>query len=482
MIKLAIFADLHLSESENACQYAAFRFAVDSIKANSPDAVVFLGDALCSGDIKAAERFLSAMEEIKLPKLFILGNSDIRTPQTRNDVKMLETEKQINVGGVKLLGLNSSDQTLSAQDKALLTAADGETIVFMHHPPKDMDCKELIESKIPSIKALVYGHLHETAVNGNLYSVQALDPDKAIGEPPCVTYMVIEDGKIDLQFDYFPFKPFEEIEKYIGLSCFDLDAIKFAAENGIKNIEMRPDFVEKSLDELQSVIEDWRKSGGKYLSLHLPDFGYADGVITGEKTFCKAIEAAKELGVNGVTVHVPKVEVGLMNGEIKNCLLNFICKEIQKLPETCAVGIENMHMTASEKADEHRRFGYTPPECTGFVDDINAVFGYERVGILLDVGHARNNSPYSQRYSLGEWYAQVGSATVGYHIHQVVIENGKFENHTAVKSLVDPLISFCGLAYCWNNGLVNKKPLFLEIRGGRSAYEPSVKCFIDFII
>jgi len=267
----------------------------------------------------------------------------------------------------------------------------------------------------------------------------------------------------------------EQIDEFLGLSCFkpEID-IPFAVENNIKNIELRPNAVYDDRESLIVHISEWRKKGGKYLSLHMPDFGY-DEAITGAKEWQDAVQCANELGVDGITVHVPKTSVCNMQTDVAKILVDFLIDNIKKLPKNCVVGIENMHMTAKEQPDSQRRFGYTPSECVQFIKMINAAFGFDRVGSLLDVGHARNNAPYSSIYPLGVWYSEVGRHTVAYHIHQIEMEGTHMENHMPVKSLFGPLISYCGFAYCWNKNIINRKPLFLEIRGGMEQYYLSVE-------
>ena len=482
-IKIALLADLHLPFIESASQYKALEFAVDSINRNMPDVVVGLGDMTACGDINAAEYFLNEMRKIDLPKLFILGNSDIRTKENIDKIKILQSEQELKVNKWTLLGINTADSRISEDDRKRLSSIDENTIVFMHHPPQDL-CKDstafmenLLENK--SYKACVYGHLHCFEQKGNMCCIQALDPDKAIGEPPCVTYMILEEGGISFEFDYFPCEIPNSIENYIGLSCFDWSRdIVFAAENNIKNIELRPGVIQCDSDLILEKMEYWRKKCGAYLSLHMPDYGYNKG-ITGLEDWKKAIKLANILKVNGVTVHVPKISLNDMERNVKEEVIAFMVNMIKQLPDNCAVGIENMHMTDSERPDLNRRYGYCPEECIALVEDINKEFGYERVGILLDVGHARNNAPYSQKYNLSSWYAIVGKKTVGYHIHQVLLKLNGMENHTAITNVFGPLISYCSFSYVWNHGEINRKPVFLEIRGGAEKYIPSIKSFLD---
>lgn len=482
MIKIAAIADIHLPYLCGTVQYEALEFAIESIKKNKVDAVVCLGDATANGDSDAAKFFIKRMGELDAVKLFVLGNSDLRTKETAEYINILQTDREIDLCDIRCIGIDTSKGEISLSDTELLKSSDKDTIVFMHHPYWDgmtPESMEIIKSFQVSgnYRALVHGHIHYFERKGNVYSIQALDPDKSIGEPPCVTYFVIEDEEIHTEFDYFPSKMPENMDEFLGLSCFipEID-IPVAIENGIKNIELRPNAVYDDRKRLLKLIKMWRSNGGKYLSLHMPDFGY-DGELIGEKEWMDALECASDLRVDGVTVHVPKVSLKAMKSGAEPILLQFISSNIRKLPAACKVGIENMHMTAAESDNDDRRFGYVPQECIYLMNKTNELFGFERVGLLLDVGHARNNVPFSEKYPVGVWYGEVGKHTIAYHIHQISKVEKGMENHTPITSLYGPLISYCGFSHCWNHGEINQGPLFLEIRGGYEEYIRSVKLF-----
>lgn len=67
---------------------------------------------------------------------------------------------------------------------------------------------------------------------------------------------------------------------------------------------------------------------------------------------------------------------------------------------------------------------------------------------------------------LGDWYTRVGSRITGYHIHQVRPheDTGKLTNHRDIKSLYDRAISYAGFLHAWSNRLINRAPLFVEVR------------------
>ena len=83
---------------------------------------------------------------------------------------------------------------------------------------------------------------------------------------------------------------------------------------------------------------------------------------------------------------------------------------------------------------------------------------------MLDIGHARNNAPFSSKYTLGKWYALVGKETVGYHLHQVVLSDGIMKNHYPIMDVYGPLISLSSFFWGWQTGSLCHAPMYLEIR------------------
>ena len=134
-----------------------------------------------------------------------------------------------------------------------------------------------------------------------------------------------------------------------------------------------------------------------------------------------------------------------------------------------------MHMTASESADKNRRFGYTPMECLRFMEEMRTVSRH-RVGINFDIGHARNNAPYSQTYPVGTWLSTVGEHIVGYHLHQVTHEDGVFENHMPITHPYGALISYASFFKYWEMGRIAKAPLIFEMRP-EGAYATTLATF-----
>jgi hypothetical protein len=139
------------------------------------------------------------------------------------------------------------------------------------------------------------------------------------------------------------------------------------------------------------------------------------------------------------------------------------------------IGVENMHMTEKETPDDTRRFGYIPEECIRFMKMLAGKCKH-KVGINFDIGHARNNAPYSKKYQISTWLSMVGKYAVGYHIHQVIPTESKFENHMQIEDVYGRLISYASFFRCWIDGKINKAPFVFEMRP-RDAYEKTLRTF-----
>lgn len=486
-MKAAVICDLHLSFDTKSVQYDVFEWAIKDINKNEVDVLLVAGDQTANGDIKAVDKYLEIINKVNCPVFSVLGNSDVRTKENIDYVHQLESPKVQCICEKYVYAINTSHGVLADEDKEVLLNSVNNCIVLMHHPISELNENDRVFmeewKENHNNSCIICGHLHKRIFDDKEFCVQALDPDKAIGEPPCITYFEFSENDIKSDFSYFPFEKAKDVNDYIGISCFNiLEDIDFAIEKQIKNIELRPEAINMDVKDAIIAIEKFRMSGGRYVSLHMPDIGIDEnGDFTPVEKWNLAVEFANNINVNGVTIHVPQVSVENMNqSSIFNKVVSFYCHYINKLPEDCVVGIENMHMTSKDKADDSRRFGYIPEECLLLINEINNKFAKNRVGMLLDVGHARNNPPFSQKYTISSWYYLVGKLTVGYHVHQVTINSdGSMNNHTVINNIFGPLISYCSFFYSWENDLINKCPVFMEIRGGIENYIPSIKSFAE---
>ena len=469
--------DLHLPFDKSAIQYQALGFAVDSIKKRSPDLIIFAGDAVCDGNKDNYNYFLDKFCNIDIPFLYIPGNSDLRDPNSISSVQKLASPALTAIGDTTIYALNDSDGIISEEQLHLIGNANGKSIVFMHHPfvalhPEYQKSMEAWRISHPDT-LVFHAHMHVFERHGNTISLPALDPDKSIGEEPCILYFDTDSQNIEK--DHFPCPIPNDFIDYLGVSCFRLSDIETAIKHKLKYLELRPGACKFDYSKLSELIEKWNAAGGIGLSIHLPDIEMKDGEPFSTPDYDQLINIGKSLNANRFTQHVPKISVEEADEKTLHAIADFICHKLDNFGTDLTIGIENMHMTAGEFPDSRRRYGYIPEECAHFAELLAKKIKH-KVGINFDIGHARNNAPFSQKYQIATWMSMLGDQFVGYHIHQVTNNNGAFENHVAITSNYGSLISYASLFRLWQDGTVVKAPLILEMRP-EGAYEVSLNTF-----
>ena len=479
-MKICFMCDLHLSFEESALQYKVLEWAMEDIKKKQPGCIIYAGDVTGDGNLTVYEKFIVRMNDLGIPFLYIPGNSDLRCNETKTVIAHKASPCRNEVEGIEIIALNDCERTISEQEYAVLSEVTDATIVFLHHPItalKDGHAERMQEWR-EKYKGtmLFYGHLHKSAVENNSVSLQALDPDKAIGECPCLTYY--DTSTRQLRKDYYFCPVPKDIYSRFGVSCYRVDSdIEFAIANGLKNLELRPSAANCDFIHLKALIEKWRAAGGQDLSIHLPDIHYSEGVVCPNEKLDRLMELAELIHADRFTQHVPVVSVQVTKDD-KECLskiAQYLADKLNALQHAVVVGVENMHMTAKDQADDTRRFGYLPEECLAFMQ-ILGNYCRHKVGINFDIGHARNNMPYSQKYQISTWFAMVGKYIVGYHIHQVTLEKGIYSNHMPITEIYGRLISYASFFKNWMAGDIQKAPVIFEMRPENS-YEITLDTF-----
>jgi len=480
-MKICFMCDLHLPFNQDALQYDVLKWAAEDVIKKQPDCVAFVGDVTCDGNEEAYEYFVKVMKDTGIPFFYIPGNSDLRCSETKDSIYRNASTCKNEMNGVTIFAVNDSDRNISDEQFNELNNAGKNSIVFMHHPITSHNEQTILKlsewRKNHSEVKLFYGHLHCSDVCENTISLQAMDPDKSIGESPCITYYDSETKELRKAYYFSPVPT--DIYDSFGISCYKpIEQIKFAIENELKHIELRPNCVDvEDVEILKNLVKCWRDSGGESLSIHLSDIGWANGNVTASEKHDKLVELVKLLKADRITQHVPLVSVKEVrdNPEILTAICACLAEKLNSIDHNIVVGIENMHMTAKDKPDDTRRFGYIPEECIEFMEML-AVKCKHNVGINFDIGHARNNAPYSQKYQISTWLSMIGKYAVGYHIHQVNYEDGVFENHMPITDIYGHLISYASFFKYWSSERINKVPVIFEMRP-ENAYEITLKTF-----
>lgn len=482
-MKICFMCDLHLPADHMVLQYETFRWAIANVREEKPDCIIFAGDASCDGTEAVYREFLQTVENTGIPFFYIPGNSDLRCPETRDAIWASASKCKNKMEQITIFAINDSDRSIPDEQLALLEEADEESIVFMHHPIATHDeqtVKRLEKWRATHPKTMLfYAHFHRWEAGENFVALPSMDPDKAIGECPCITYYDTETKS--LRKAHFDSPMPEDLDRYFGISCYrPMEHIQFAAAHKLKYLELRPNCANEDSQELKLGIDQWRAAGGENLSVHFPDFSWADGEIVVPKEYTRLIAIVRELKANRITVHTPKVSVQAVkdNPQMLEQICAYFSEDLNRNPHELVVGVENFHMKG-DRADDSRRYGCLPEECLEFMNLLGRACRH-KVGINFDIGHARNNLPYSQKYQIGTWMSLVGKYTVGYHIHQVrKVEENVFENHVAITDVYGPMISYASYFHYWTDGRINKAPMIFEMRP-ENAYAETLKTFFDY--
>ena len=463
-MKIVFGCDLHLPRDHRAVQYDAFEFLLG--EARKAELFVFAGDISANGDIGTVRYFLEKVSGLDLLSAVIAGNSDLRTAETAGEISGMFSSRVILAENIRVFLISDADGRIADEDFRLLESASDGDIVVTHHPARNLGKRFFEWRSTHSGVRHFFGHIHSFAAEGNDVSLLAADPDKAIGEEPGLVIFDTVSGEIERR--HFSC-PMPELSDFIGLSCMKpLVDIPYATRERLRVIELRGNSLSLDRRVISELIGKWRGAGGRMLSLHAPEIRMRDGVISADG-FDEFLEFANFLGVDRITLHVPDMSVSEAALGGLDRIVEFASEKLALLPEGCAIGIENMHMTAGDTLSD-RRFGYTPDECREYIKKLRSALPERMIGFHLDIGHARNNRPLSEEFTLGEWYAELGNEINGYHIHQVTPE---FENHTPVVEPYGRLISLASLFRCWENRTISHAPLIVEVRGG--AYDVTIK-------
>ena len=258
IVKICFMCDLHLPFDKNALQYDVLKWAIDDVVKKKADCIAFAGDVTCDGNEAVFDYFVNSMSSIDIPFLYIPGNSDLRNKESCKSLKHKASPCKNKIGEITIYAINDCERTISDNQLSEIDFADSDSIVFMHHPIQSLHdssrAKFLKWREAHKNTKLFYGHLHRSEFFENSISLQAMDPDKAIGENPCITYYDTSTKRLRKSYYFSPVP--NDIYDYFGISCYKpVEQIKFAIENKLKNLELRPNCVDVEQGELLKYIE-----------------------------------------------------------------------------------------------------------------------------------------------------------------------------------------------------------------------------------
>ncbi len=491
-MKIAVIADTHIPDCSDSAEEAALGWALDACRAGGADVVVFAGDLTACGLFGELDRLAGVMTRLELPSVRTPGNSDLRTPRTAEQARRrLSMPAVQHLPDATVLALDTADGAVRPCERqrfeeSLRTCPAGRPVVMVTHwPPDELPiadrqwCASMLAGS--RLELVLAGHKHrdaDTELAGvPIRRVRGLDPEKAIGAPPALTFFVRERDAWVRQALSWPagdprtWDPSERAEFLgrLGISAMSrtLEDTEQAAALAAPVLELRAGAaMGVPAPDLAAAVKRWRRAGGRELSVHLPDLHWdaKRGQPNGLSVMHEAVDLSLGLGVNRVTMHVPRATAGemLAGSSGRRAMLAAFAAALGPLAEAGVVlGVENLHRTPGEPDDDRGRFGCTPPECLSWLRDLTECLpSSTRTGLLLDLGHARNNPPLSQKWTVGRWLAEAGPIAVGYHLHQVTARG----NHQPLYRPFGPAISLSALFWAWRARRTARAPMFLEIR------------------
>ena len=498
-MKIALIADPHLSDVENTPQEAVLSWALSELEALRPDACVWLGDITACGSPEAAMRFRKKTDALPFPSVTVVGNSDIRTPDTAPVLERFLSNYPCGllVGDTRIVGVNTSHNCILPSERARLSrlAVNEDVLLCTHQSPKhiDADSVSFLSGWMTELKknghrvlAWAHGHVHvfwQKEFEGvPTISVRALDIDKNCGGNAHICLLDL-DGSAALNVEQILYRRHDlesfdeeerrEIADFLGVTCDNQTKVErdmpFAIERGIRHLEWR-DIREGELP----LLERWRRAGGQNFSLHFPELSLDERGLVGWQAFKAHSASARTAGADMVTVHPPYLSnVIMLKGNAFEQLADAMADALLPVAQAgIDILVENSHTQRGATDDTlKRQYGCTPAEVIGWRDALNERLGKGRCHLRLDVGHARNNEPLSQNYTLGKWYALTGADTRAYHLHQIGVDPRDYRmlNHHPIQGLHNGMISFDGFLWAWRCRLLTHGPLILEVREGDGA-------------
>ncbi len=480
----ALICDIHMFDDNGSIQYDFLKKAVAGIREDGINNVITLGDITSFGEEQELNKFLEATADFN--SKYVIGNSDVRDSFTYDYFLGKAEDFKLTVGNRSIYGLNVYDGVVSDKSRDFIKDIKDGDIIMLHYSLQGLEEESrdfLISIAEKYSIEIIHGHSHRaegyTQGKSHITGLRALDPDKSIGNFPCITYMNVNDDGISFEEKLFdiPREAVKDVFSCFGLSCVDnFKDVRYATDNNIKAVELRTNGSDWYPDlSIIPEIEKWRSGGGIYLSVHMPNLKWADGKLSGEEQWRLAVDYAKAVKADGLTIHPPRVKKReLLNDEkIWNTFLDLYVYAVKSMDDNVKIGIENLHISHSEEESADYSFGYTPNEVSAWIDAINERTLPDRAGHLLDVGHARNNGIFAQMYPISKWYQIMGKKAVAYHIHQVIPSEDGIKNHNAIENWFGPYINYTSFFYGWENDVINHCTVFLEVKGSEN-YAKSV--------
>lgn len=446
-MKIAVLSDLHLSDGLDESHLNVLREALKICRENNADVIACAGDMVKAGACAAASFLIESLKKLPLPIVVTKGNTEDGIDGIDELIKDLR------------LYISQEVEVLTTEAEPPPDSKSKFRILVGHYPMRTLPC---------NVDLQIAGHLHRDSSNGKIEIVRGLDPDKVIGGPPAVAFFEIENGRYnrkDVSLKGFTVAEWSKSERMslfrqigVAIKVDPVEELNRAVELNMPAVEVLYNLLKN--EKCPSAIANYLRETKGVLSIHLPDISFEkpDAVL-------EYIKKAVDLGTKQFTLHVPKVSIQEMAkpGNFDQ-ICDFYCHAISAAPDA-VFGIENMHMVSGE-SEFDRRFGYTPDEQMSIIRKLRHLIPNRRIGAVLDIGHARNNGVFYQRYSLSHWYEALRGEIAAMHLHQVRQSPDGLHNHMPITGWYESLISLASFISEWKNGTFKDALLFVECRGG----------------
>ena len=486
MLKIAILADLHLTDNPRSVKLKVLDWALDEARRRNAGLLAGIGDLTATGSAVQSELLSGRIAACGIPFCATPGNAECRESPAGALRQNIPAP-----AGVPLFLADSAADRLDAETLRRLgnLPENGGFLLATHCPPSmwPEDQRAVLNAAVArrAVTEVIAGHVHADGPG----TLRGLDPDKAAGGPPALSvFSRHANGDWSREDCAMPgVDPADWTEaaraafrRVLGVSCMydPFGVLAEAAELGIAVAELRYGTTGSGNADILAALERWRNRGGRILSMHLPSLTAKD---ESQAVLEKAVRNAVELGCDRVTLHVPEVRAGEYPA-LKTRLAGDCSRLLVPLLEHgIRVGIENLHTINGKCAPEERVFGCTIPECADWLAALRERTGSEEIGFHLDIGHARNNAPFSQTMNVSDYYNAPGLPINGLHFHQVRQQpDGTFRNHGPLEGFYDKLIALGGYFLAREGGLLNADaPVILEIQqpgGGIASYRKLTAC------
>lgn len=458
-MKIAILADLHQTSWNNLLKKRILEWAIREAEAEKVDLIVGIGDLTAQGTEESCREVLEKFAHTVIPCAFTPGNAELRSSYAEAAVKAFTKDAPENIP-VILVDSSRRNPDADEIEKIRRLPDNAACLLATHVPPARWNEQEqcVLQQAIArrAVTAVTAGHSHcDTAE-----IVRGMDPDKASGGVPMIAIAEQQaDGSWQRRdvavsnVDPGEWKKslLAEFRSNIGFSTMreHAAALDFAIKNQVPVLELRHPVVYSG--ELVEAIARWRDVGGRVLSMHLPNLvlNDSDGVL---KNYAKL---ACQLGCDRVTLHTPKITADLFEENSARIFQRFEEDMQELLNNNVTIGIENLHTYPGKESDDLRNYGCNISECRFYVETLRQKFG-SSIGYHLDIGHARNNAPFSASDNVSDYYCNFGQLINGYHLHQVAHIDNQYINHYPLTAFYDKLISLAGLFMAYEQGIVRR--------------------------